>query len=56
MYVRYTGGAIAMLHPAAARAEYQLPYEGAKEMFLMENVEDGDFLNKLFKGNVRGTT
>lgn len=28
-------------------AEYQLPYEGAKEMLLVENVEDKAFLEKL---------
>ena len=30
-------------------AEYQLPYEGAKEMLLVEDIEDKDFLKKLFK-------
>ena len=30
-------------------AEYQLPYEGAKEMFLVENIEDKDFLKNLFE-------
>lgn len=29
-------------------AEYQLPYEGAKEMLLVEAVEDRAFLGKLF--------
>ena len=29
-------------------AEYQLPYEGAKEMLLVEAVEDRAFLEKLF--------
>jgi len=29
-------------------AEYQPPYEGAKEMILVEAVEDKDFLEKLF--------
>lgn len=28
--------------------EYQLPYEGAKEMLLVEDVENREFLNKLF--------
>lgn len=31
-------------------AEYQLPYEGAKEMLLVEDIEDSDFLKKLFEG------
>lgn len=30
-------------------AEYQLPYEGTKEMLLVENVEDRAFLGKLFE-------
>ncbi len=30
-------------------AEYQLPYDGAKEMLLVEDVEDRDLLNKLFE-------
>lgn len=30
-------------------AEYQLPYEGAKEMLLVEDIEDSDFLKKLFE-------
>lgn len=30
-------------------AEYQLPYEGAKEMLLVEDIEGKDFLKKLFK-------
>ena len=30
-------------------AEYQLPYEGAKEMLLVEDVENGDFLRQLFE-------
>ena len=29
-------------------AEYELPYEGAKEMLLAEDVENGDFLETLF--------
>ncbi len=29
-------------------AEYQLPYADAKEMLLVENVEDKEFLQKLF--------
>lgn len=29
-------------------AEYQLPYSGAKEMLLVDNVEDRGFLQNLF--------
>ncbi|MBE6562773.1 MAG: competence protein TfoX [Ruminococcaceae bacterium] len=29
-------------------AESELPYEGAKEMLLVENIEDGEFLETLF--------
>lgn len=29
-------------------AELQLPYEGAKEMLLVDRVDDKEFLNKLF--------
>lgn len=27
---------------------YELPYEGAKEMLLIEDIDDKDFLNRLF--------
>ena len=30
-------------------AEYRLPYDGAKEMLLVEDIEDRDFLNDLFE-------
>lgn len=30
-------------------AEYALPYEGAKEMLLVDNLEDKDFLAKLLE-------
>ena len=30
-------------------AEYQLPYDGAKGMLLVEDVEDRDFLKQLFE-------
>ena len=30
-------------------AEYQLPYEGAKEMLLVENIENRDYLTQLFE-------
>lgn len=29
-------------------ATYELPYEGTKEMLLIDNVDDKDFLTKLF--------
>ena len=29
--------------------EYQLPYEGAKEMLLVEDIENRDFLKELFE-------
>lgn len=29
-------------------APYELPYEGAKEMLLVENVDDREFLQELF--------
>lgn len=29
-------------------AEYELPYEGAKEMLLVDDVDDKDYLNGLF--------
>ena len=31
------------------KAEYQLPYEGAKEMLLVEDIENRDFLKELFE-------
>jgi len=30
-------------------AEYQFPYEGAKEMLLVEDIENRDFLRQLFE-------
>ena len=35
-----------LLMPNAPR---ELPYEGAKEMLLVEDIEDRDFLHKLFE-------
>ena len=32
-----------------SNAEYQLPYEGAKEMLLVEDIENRDFLRQLFE-------
>ena len=29
-------------------ASYELPYEGAKEMLLVDNIDNKDFLSKLF--------
>ena len=29
-------------------ASFEIPYEGAKEMLLVDNIDDKDFLNKLF--------
>lgn len=29
-------------------ASYELPYEGAKEMLLVENIDDKEFLERLF--------
>lgn len=33
-------------------AQFELPYEGAKEMLLVENIEDREFLAKLFNAMV----
>jgi TfoX/Sxy family transcriptional regulator of competence genes len=30
-------------------AEYALPYEGAKEMLSVDNVDDGEYLSGLFR-------
>ena len=30
-------------------AQRELPYEGAKEMLLVEDIEDREFLKKLFE-------
>ena len=42
--VKPTGSAKAMMPDA----EYELPYEGAKEMLLVDNVESKAFLKELF--------
>lgn len=38
--------------PSAAKmmpdAKYELPYDGAKDMILVENIDDKDFLTNLF--------
>ncbi len=45
LLVKSIPAAIALM-PEAQR---ELPYEGAKEMLLVEDVEDRDFLHKLFE-------
>ncbi len=45
LLVKSTPSAVALM-PEAAR---EFPYEGAKEMLLVEDIEDRDFLNKLFE-------
>ena len=47
--VKPTRFAVAMMPDA----EMELPYEGAKEMLLVNNVEDKDFLRELLEGMVR---
>lgn len=45
LLVKPTGAARALLQGA----NEELPYEGAKPMLLVENVDDGEFLRKLFE-------
>ncbi|MBQ8233330.1 MAG: hypothetical protein IJZ34_15600 [Lachnospiraceae bacterium] len=45
MLVKILPSTIAIL-PDARR---EFPYEGAKEMLLVENIEDREFLKKLFE-------
>ena len=45
LLVKPTPSAVALM----SEAPRELPYEGAKEMLLVENVEDKDLLNKLFE-------
>ena len=45
LLVKPTKGVLAMMPDA----EYQLPYEGAKEMLLVDSIEDGAFLIGLFE-------
>ena len=45
LLVKPTPSAIALM----PEAQKELPYEGAKEMLLVEDIEDRDFLNKLFE-------
>ena len=44
MLVKPTPSAKALM----PNAEYQLPYEGAKEMLLVEDIENRDFLKEMF--------
>lgn len=44
--VKPTKSAVNMM-PAA---EYELPYEGAKKMLLVDNLEDKEFLRELIEG------
>lgn len=46
LLVKPTATAKAMM----PNAEYQTPYEGAKEMILVDNLDDKDFLKRLFEG------
>ena len=45
LLVKPTKSAVALL----PNAPYELPYEGAKEMLLVEDIEDRGLLKKLFK-------
>lgn len=45
LLVKPTPSAVALM-PEARR---ELPYEGAKEMLLVEDIDDRDLLNKLFE-------
>ena len=47
--VKPTRYAMAMM----PNAEIELPYDGAKEMILVNNVEDKDFLKELLEGMYR---
>ena len=44
-YILYYRGKIVSYMPEAA---YELPYEGAKEMLFVDNVDDKEFLAGLF--------
>ena len=45
LFIKPTPSAKALM----PNAEYQLPYEGAKEMLLVEDIENRDFLRQLFE-------
>ena len=53
MEIRYDNRLLVKSTPSAKAlmpsAEYQLPYEGAKEMLLVEDIENSDFLKMLFE-------
>ena len=36
-------------HTLIPNTKYELPYEGAKEMLLVENIDNREFLEKLFE-------
>lgn len=36
-------------HALIPNTKYELPYEGAKEMLLVENIDNREFLEKLFE-------
>lgn len=44
MLVKPTKSAVAYMHTA----DHELPYDGAKEMLLVEDVDNREFLNGLF--------
>ncbi|MBQ8146888.1 MAG: competence protein TfoX [Clostridia bacterium] len=45
LLVKPTKSAMALM----PNADYQLPYDGAKEMILVEDIENRDFLKELFE-------
>ena len=45
LLVKPTPSAVALM----PEAPHELPYEGAKEMLLVEDIEDREFLKKLFE-------
>lgn len=45
LLIKPTPSAIALM----PETSLELPYEGAKEMLLVEDIEDRDFLHKLFE-------
>ena len=36
-----------LIKPVASAVDFELPYEGAKEMLLVDNIDDREFLKKL---------
>ena len=49
LLVKPTPSAISFMN----EAQRELPYEGAKEMLLVEDIEDREFLKKLFEAMYR---